>query len=127
MSAGNQVKGLRQVAQRVVDLDRAVGFYEQVLGLRLIDRFDPPDLAFFDLGGVRLLLEANAPAAMIYLEVDDVRAEYDRLAALGVEMIHEPAAIFEDAEGRFGPAGEKEVMAFFTDTEGNQLALAGRE
>lgn len=127
MPTEDHVKGLRQVAQRVVDLDRAVRFYEQVLGLRLIDRFDPPGLAFFDLRGVRLLLEANAPTAMIYLEVDDVRAEYERLAALGVEMVHEPATIFTDAEGRFGAAGEKEVMAFFTDTEGNQIALAGRE
>ncbi|MEX2279748.1 MAG: VOC family protein [Acidimicrobiia bacterium] len=33
---------LRQVAQRAEDLDRAVTFYRDILGLRLIARFDPP-------------------------------------------------------------------------------------
>ena len=37
------------------DLDRAVGFYADVLGLPLLFRV-PPGLAFFDCGGIRLML-----------------------------------------------------------------------
>ena len=44
-----------QIAVPVGDLDRAVAFYEGTLGLRLLFRA-PPGLAFFDCGGVRLML-----------------------------------------------------------------------
>jgi methylmalonyl-CoA/ethylmalonyl-CoA epimerase len=116
--------GLHQVAQRVEDMDRAVAFYRDVLGLRLIARF--PGLAFFDLDGIRLLLEEGAPPALLYLRVPDVVAGADDLRALGVELEGEPHAIHRDDDGVFGPAGEEEWMAFFRDSEGNLLALAGR-
>ena len=44
------------------------------MAVPLVARFDPPGLAFFDLGNVRLLLEAGAPASLLYLEVDDIEA-----------------------------------------------------
>ena len=42
---------LHQIAQNAKDLDRAVAFYRDVLALPFLGRFDPPGLAFFDLGG----------------------------------------------------------------------------
>lgn len=120
------VQGLRQVAQHADDMDRAVAFYRDVLGLRLIARFDPPGLAFFELGGTRLLLEEGAPAAILYLAVDDVTAATERLRAAGVTIESEPHVIHVDTDGQFGPAGEAEEMSFFRDSEGNLLALAGR-
>lgn len=120
------VNGLRQVAQRVEDLDRAVTFYRDVVGLDLLARFDPPGIAFFDLGGVRLLFEHGAPSSLLYLHVDDVRSETERLRDAGVHIESEPHMIFVDADGRFGPAGEGEEMSFFRDSEGNLVALAGR-
>jgi methylmalonyl-CoA/ethylmalonyl-CoA epimerase len=120
------VTGLRQVAQRVDDLDRAVGFYADVLGARLLARFDPPGFAFLDLGGVRLLLEAGAPAAMLYLQVDDVEAASAVLEARGVVFEGEPHAIFTDDDGLFGPPGGEEWMAFFRDSEGNLVGLSSR-
>jgi catechol 2,3-dioxygenase-like lactoylglutathione lyase family enzyme len=51
---------LYQVGQRATDLDRAVAFYQDVLGLTFMAKFDPPGLAFFDLGNTRLLLENGA-------------------------------------------------------------------
>lgn len=120
------VNGLRQVAQHVEDLDRATAFYRDVLGLDLIARFDPPGLAFFDLGSTRLLLEAGAPAAVLYLAVDDVAAASDELRGRGVVMESDPQVIHVDADGQFGPAGEAEEMAFFRDSEGNLVGLAGR-
>ena len=125
---GGDVSGthLRQVAQHVDDLDRAVAFYRDVLGLALVARFDPPGLAFFDLGGIRLLLEGGAPPAMLYLGVDDLVATTERLRALGVTIEAEPHVIFDDELGQFGPAGEAEEMAFIRDSEGNLVGLAAR-
>jgi methylmalonyl-CoA/ethylmalonyl-CoA epimerase len=120
------VTRLHQVALRADDLDRAVGFYRDVVGLRLVARFDPPGLAFFDLRDVRLLLEAGAPASLLYLEVDDIDAERSRLAAAGVTLVDEPHLIFHDAEGTFGPAGVGEWMTFFRDSEGNLVGLVER-
>ena len=117
---------LHQVAQHADDLDRAVAFYTDVLGCELISRFDSPGLAFLRLGQVRLLLERNAPAALIYLRVDDVRAAADKLRAAGVAIESEPHLIHADADGVFGPAGWQEWMAFIRDSEGNLVGLASR-
>lgn len=120
------ISNLRQVAQQVEDIDRATAFYRDVLGLRFIARFDPPGIAFFDLGGSRLLLERGAPSALLYLGVDDVTAMTDRLREAGVAIESEPHVIHVDHDGQFGPPGEAEEMSFFRDSEGNLLALAGR-
>ena len=120
------VVGLHQVAQHVDDLDRAVGFYRDVLELPLIARFDPPGLAFFDLGDTRLLLEAGAPSALLYLRVDDPAATLERLRAQDVVIEQDAHVIFSDTDGQFGPPGEDEVMAFFRDSEQNLVGLAGR-
>jgi methylmalonyl-CoA/ethylmalonyl-CoA epimerase len=117
---------LHQVAQHADDLDRAVAFYTGVLGCEVIGRFDPPGLAFLRLGPVRLLLEGNAPSALIYLRVDDVRATVDELGAAGVVIESGPHLIHTDADGAFGPAGWQEWMAFIRDTEGNLVGLASR-
>lgn len=114
------------MAQHADDLDRAVTFYTSVLGCELIGRFDPPGLAFLRLGQVRLLLEGNAPSALIYLRVDDVRATADKLRASGVAVESEPHLIHTDAGGVFGPAGWQEWMAFIRDSEGNLIGLASR-
>jgi methylmalonyl-CoA/ethylmalonyl-CoA epimerase len=117
---------LHQVAQHADDLDRAVAFYTGVLGCEVIGRFDPPGLAFLRLGPVRLLLEGNAPSALIYLRVDDVRVTADELGAAGVVIESGPHLIHTDADGAFGPAGWQEWMAFIRDTEGNLVGLASR-
>lgn len=117
---------LRQVALRVQDMNRAVAFYRDVIGLDFIGRFDPPGLAFFDLGATRLLLEAGAPSSLLYLGVDDVRATTERLRAAGVAIESEPHVIHVDEAGQFGTPGEAEEMSFFRDSEGNLVGLAGR-
>lgn len=120
------VTHLRQVALHVDDLDRAVTFYRDVVGLHLIARFDPPGLAFFELGGTRLLLEAGAPSSLLYLGVDDVAGMTEHLRRAGVTIESEPHVIHVDEKGDFGPAGEAEEMSFFRDSENNLVGLAGR-
>ena len=123
---GPPFRGLHQIAQRAEDLDRAVGFYRDTLGAPFIARFDPPGLAFFDLGSTRLILNRGAPSALLYLEVEDVEAGSRSLAGRGVELVDEPHRIHTDEEGLFGPAGAEEWMVFFRDSERNMLALVER-
>jgi methylmalonyl-CoA/ethylmalonyl-CoA epimerase len=111
---------LVQVAQHAEDLDRAAVFYERLLGTPPTAKFDPPGLLFFDLDGVRLLLDRAAPTALIYLGVDDVGAALERSAA---KVISEPHVIFSHEDGTLGPAGTDEVHAFIEDSEGNTVGL----
>lgn len=118
--------GLVQVAQRATDLDRASAFYADLLGTAPTARFDPPGLLFFDLDGVRLLLDANAPSSLIYLRVDDVAATVERLRAQGVTVESEPHVIFSHEDDTLGPAGTDEWQAFVKDSEGNLVGLVAQ-
>ncbi|MCC6236345.1 MAG: VOC family protein, partial [Dehalococcoidia bacterium] len=79
---GFEVTRLGQVAQPVTDIQRAIAFYRDILGARHLATFDPPGLAFFDIGGVRLMLDAIAeaqaqgprPGAPLYFRVPDIEA-----------------------------------------------------
>ena len=117
---------LVQVALRATDLDRASAFYSDLLGAEPTGRFDPPGLLFFDLAGTRLLLDGNAPASMLYLEVDDVRRRVEELRER-VEVVTEPHAIFTHEDDALGPAGTTEWQAFVTDSEGNTVSLVSFE
>lgn len=117
---------LVQIAQRAGDLDRAAAFYERLLGAPPVARFDPPGLLFFDLAGVRLLLEEGAPSALIYLEVADLPALVERLRADAVHIEAEPHVIFEHRTDELGPAGTVEWQAFVRDSEGNLVGLVER-
>lgn len=112
-----------QVAQRAEDLERARAFYTKLLGSGPAGSFDPPGLLFFRAGAVRLLLDRNAPSALLYLRVDDVVATVEALRADGVEIIGEPHVIFRHTDDALGPAGTTERMAFLRDSEGNTVGL----
>lgn len=116
---------LHQIAIFAENIETSVRFYRDKLGANFIAKFDPPGLAFFDLGGTRLMLERNAPKGTLYFRVDDIYATYESLKTKGVEFIDEPHLIHRDEEGLFGSAGE-EWMAFFNDPSGNLLAIAER-
>lgn|SRR6478735_2247847 len=115
--------GLVQVAQRATDLDRAAAFYTDLLGAQPTARFDPPGLLFYDLDGVRLLLDVNAPTALLYLHVDDLDATLERLRAHGVTVESEPHVIFRHEDDTLGPAGTDEWHAFVRDSEDNLVGL----
>lgn len=116
-----------QVAQHADDLDRAAAFYEALLGGPPAARFDPPGLLFFNVGRSRLLLEKAAASALIYLQVDDVRATTDALRARGVEIVDAPHVIFSHTDDSLGPVGTDEWMAFIRDSEGNTVGLVSHE
>lgn len=114
---------LIQVAQRATDLTRAAGWYADLLGVQPTATFDPPGLVFFDLHGIRLLLDGGAPSALVYLAVDDIDATVARLGEAGVEVTSQPHVIFGHDDDALGPAGTDEWMAFVTDSEGNTVGL----
>lgn len=118
---------LAQVALGVRDLGRATAFYTELLGYPPAGIFDPPGLVFFDLEGVRLLLEVGAPAALLYLQVDSVRLQVEELRGHGTSVVEEPRVIFRHADDSLGPAGTDEWMAFVRDSEGNLLGFASHE
>jgi methylmalonyl-CoA/ethylmalonyl-CoA epimerase len=114
---------IHQVGLQATDLDAAVDFYRDTLGLRFMARFDPPGLAFFDLGGLRLLLSATASEATLYFRVTDIKATVKKLRKRGVTFLQPPAMIHKDEAGEIGKKGAEEWMAFFKDPSGNLLAL----
>ncbi|BCW52892.1 MULTISPECIES: VOC family protein [unclassified Arthrobacter] len=117
---------LVQVAQHASDLQRAAEFYSALLSARYTAVFDPPGLLFFDLDGVRLLLEQGAPSSLLYLGVPDVKRTVEQLKGRGVEIVAEPRVIFSHDDGLLGPAGTEEWMAFIRDSEGNTLGLVSQ-
>ncbi len=119
MNAPLQLGPLGQVSRSVKDIKQAEAWYGSVLGLPHLYTFGK--LAFFDLGGTRLLLtqEADSPSAesILYLRVSDIKTAHETLQARGVEFMSAPHMIHRHADGT------EEWMAFFKDPEGRPLAL----
>ena len=115
------ITAIHQVAVNVKDVDRARTFYRDKLGLRHL--FDGgPKLAFFDCGGVRLMLgtperpEFDHPASILYFRVDDIRATHRDMVARGMKFVDEPHIVAK--------LPDREVwVTAFEDGEGNTLAL----
>ena len=117
---------LVQIAQHAEDLDRATAFYRDLLGSDPTATYDPPGLVFFDLDGVRLLLDRGAPSGLLYLAVEDVEGTVARLRAAGVSVEGEPRVIFTHEDDTLGPAGTDEWMGFVRESEGNLVGLVER-
>lgn len=108
-----------QIFMPVGDLGRAVAFYREVLGMTFL--FEVPRMAFFNLDGVRLMLGereegAAHPGSILYYPVDDLSEAHATLVGRDVSFELEPTLIAEMEDHDLW-------MAFFQDTEGNQLAL----
>ncbi|HEY9102173.1 VOC family protein [Chitinimonas sp.] len=111
---------LGQIALPVHDVARATAFYRDVLGLPLLFTA-PPGLAFFDCGGVRLMLSRPEgtrgwPASVLYYQVDDLASQHTRLLAAKVAVQGEPHLIAHMPDHELW-------MGFYADSEGNTLAL----
>lgn len=112
-----------QVALPAADRAAAVRFYRDALGLPLLFEA-PPGLAFFDCGGLRLMLAtpegggtaAPAAGAALYFRVPDIHAAHARLAARGVAFDEEPHVVARMPDHDLW-------LAAFRDPTGNVLAL----
>lgn len=114
------IQKIGQIGVPVKDLNRALDFYKEKLGLSLL--FNTDRMAFFDCDGLRLMLtlpekeEYAHPSSVIYFHVTDIKETYERLVDQGVPFIDEPHVITK--------IGQTETwMVFFKDPEGNTHAL----
>jgi len=121
--AGVAFAKIRQIAVPVNDIVEATRFYRDVLGMRHL--FDaPPQLSFFDCGGVQLMLsgpegggkEADNQHPILYYDVADIRKTHSKLTAAGAATIEPPHVI-----ARMG--GREIWIGFVSDGQGNMVGL----
>jgi methylmalonyl-CoA/ethylmalonyl-CoA epimerase len=111
-----------QIALTVHDMERAIAFWRDTVGLKFL--FQAPNVAFFDVAGVRLMLgSAESPdvkpaGTVLYFEVEDLERAFESLRARGAEVA-------KGGEPHFiANLGAKELwMAFLKDPDGNVFAL----
>ena len=119
-TGGLGITKVGQVAINVKDVARATAFYRDVLGLNFL--FSAGQLAFFDCGGLRLMLdkpgsaEFDHPSSILYFNAPDIQAAHRKLVDAGVSIFEVPHIV--------APMPDHDLwMCFFRDTEGNVMAL----
>ena len=115
------VSDIGQIAVTVSDVDRALAFYRDALGLPFL--FSPaPTLAFLQAGGVRLMLSTPQGAgavganSLLYFKVADIEAVFAAVVGRGATPERAPqlAARMPDHELWTG---------FLRDPDGNLVGL----
>jgi methylmalonyl-CoA/ethylmalonyl-CoA epimerase len=120
-ATGLGITRLGQIAINAKNVDRAAAFYQDILGLKLLFKA-PPGLAFFDCGGVRLMLdhaekpEFDHPSSILYFAVPDIQSAHGKLKENGVRFEDEPHIIAKMPTHDLW-------MTFFRDSEENLMAL----
>lgn len=115
-----EITGVGQIAINCHDVKRATEFYRDKLGLRMLYEF--PGLAFFDCGGVRLMLtkpetaELDHPSSIIYYRVADIHQASRAIADKGVSIENEPRIIARMPDHDLW-------LSNVRDTEGNIIAF----
>jgi len=113
------LSAIGQIGITVADVDRAIAFYRDTLGMRFL--FQVPNMGFFDCGGVRLMLSGAERAgenysSILYFKVPDIHQAYGTIASRG--------AVFEGEPHLVARMPDHDLwMAFFRDPDRNLLAL----
>jgi methylmalonyl-CoA/ethylmalonyl-CoA epimerase len=120
MAAAPQIalNSIGQIAILVKDVSRATEFYRDKLRMNYL--FSAGNLAFFDCGGIRLMLDKpekqEAGTSILYFRVPDIRAAHEDMKARGVEFVDAPHLIARLPDHELW-------MTFFRDSEGNLMGL----
>jgi len=109
-----------QIAMPVRDVEKAIAFYRDVLGMRFLFKA-PPGLGFFDCAGVRLMLDGPAAAqagrgSVLYYKVEDIEDAFATLAGRGVAFEGKPHLIAKMPDHELW-------MTFFRDPDRNLHGL----
>src|SRR4051794_12985863 len=147
LGGGHAVRGIDHVSFTVGDLDRAIAFYRDLLGLRVLDRgrLEPAliermtgipdavvDYADVEAGSrVLELLEYRSPRVRrsggriggvhVGLAVDDARAVHGRLVAAGSEPLSDPVLLPDDGSDWSGS-----LVFYVRDPDGTMLEIVER-
>lgn len=114
------VRKIGQVYVTAHDLDRAIAFYRDGLGVPFL--FQVPGMAFFQCGELTLMLglpveaEFDHPSSILYFDVADIAQAHRVMAGRGVTFRKEPHVVHRE------PTREL-WLADFLDSEGNTMAL----
>jgi predicted enzyme related to lactoylglutathione lyase len=120
MADAVHITGINQIAITCHDVARATAFYRDVLGIPFL--FESNGLAFFQTGGIRLMLSepegegTGHGNSILYFRTDDITGDTATLAARGVTITEQPtlAARLPDREV---------WVAAFRDSENNMMAF----
>ena len=120
-----QLGTIGQITNTVQDMPRAVQFYRDALGLRQLPIPAPPNLAFFDCAGIRLMLslpekDFEQAGSVLYFKVPDIQAAHRELSGRGVQFLDEPHVIARLPDHELW-------LTFFRDPDGNPLALMSEQ
>jgi methylmalonyl-CoA/ethylmalonyl-CoA epimerase len=114
------IQKVGQIGVPVQNLERALEFYRDKLGLQLL--FHTDRLALLQCDSVRILLslpekeEFAQSSSVIYFQVEDLTKTYHDLKEKGVSFIDKPHIV--------GKMEQTEIwMAFFKDTEDHTHAF----
>jgi methylmalonyl-CoA/ethylmalonyl-CoA epimerase len=112
---------IAQLLIPISDFDAGVAFYRDTLGIPFLFAA-PPQMAFFNAGGIRLLVGVMPPGqeaqrgSAIYFQVANIHTVYSSLKDKGVAFKVEPHIVNRTPQSELW-------LAEFTDPDGNQMAL----
>ncbi len=113
------ITAIGQIAITCTDVPRATAFYRDAVGLRFL--FETSGLAFFDCGGVRLMLstseqaELAPPGSVLYFKTGDIESSTSALAATGAKIEGAPHLVARMPDHELW-------LSFWRDTENNLMA-----
>ena len=111
---------ITQISINAHDVKRAEAFYRDTLGIKHL--FAVSNMAFFDCGGVRLMIslpsspDLDHPGSIIYFKVKDIKEAHQTLVARGVQFVNQPTLVAQM------PTYDLWIAAF-KDSEQNILSL----
>ncbi len=108
-----------QIGVQVTDIERAVAFYKDAVGLPLL--FRAGNMVFFQTGGARLMIEPGEPGrtTTIYFEDDNLERNKPLMESRGIKFTGQPETVQRTA------AYDLKLLVFH-DPDGNTLALMGK-
>ncbi|MFP7723618.1 VOC family protein [Lysobacter sp. A3-1-A15] len=120
-SSVQEISGIGQIAVTVSDVNAALAFYRDALGLKFLFSAGP-NLAFLDAGGVRLMLTTPQGSgsvghnSVVYFKVSEIEAAHQAIVDRGAVSERAPqlAATLPDHQLWTG---------FLRDPDGNLVGL----
>jgi len=115
-----ELTSIGQISINTHDVNRAKEFYRDVLGLKFL--FEAGNMAFFDCGGIRLMIapperpEIDHPGSILYYRVADIQSSYEILVLRGVKFDEKPNFVAHLKDHDLW-------LAFFRDPDNNIIGL----